>query len=214
MKPVDSMDKPEYFSYLDFSKNKERPEIAFNIVRNETLVQEMKERAKKKPKLKRPNMLVLIIDSLSRPHFFRKMPKTAKYFEQFFKKEENQNLSAYQFFRYHGVREHHNANLIALRYDDREYWEALHPWERFENNYKDEGYITATASAKCEVDEIDIEDNQKSKQYADRRPLDYEFFGAACDPNAMPTDHHWSTMAKGPFSEFRRCIYGKDSAAH
>jgi len=154
------MEKPEFFSYLDFSKNKNRPEVKFNIVRNETLVLEMKELAKKKPDLKRPNMLVLIIDSLSRAHFFRKMPKTANYFEKFF--NDQNKFSAYQFFRYHGVREHHTANLIALRYDDREYWEALHPWERFENNYKDEGYITATASAKCEVDEIDLEDNQKS----------------------------------------------------
>jgi len=53
----------------------------------------MKELAKKKPDLKRPNMLVLIIDSLSRAHFFRKMPKTANYFEKFFK--DKNKFSAY-----------------------------------------------------------------------------------------------------------------------
>lgn len=78
---------------------------------------------------------------------------------------------------------------------------------------KEEGYITATASAKCEIDELDIQRTSKSKKYADRKPLDYEFFAAGCDPNATPLDQKYS-YAKGPFSEFRRCVYDKDSFQH
>jgi arylsulfatase A-like enzyme len=108
------------------------------------------------------------------------------------------------------------ANLLALRYDDRETWEAQHEWERFENNYKDEGYITAAASSLCEVDEYDLNMTTKAKTYADKRPLDYEFFGVACDPNSMPNHSldGFKNAFKGPFSEFRRCIYGEDSSKH
>lgn len=218
MKPYESLSEApeEYHSFLDFTKNYNRPEIIFRVSRNETLISQMKQVRAKNAKLKRPNVLILMIDSLSRPHFFRKMPKTAKYLEKFFsKKEENvsQKFSAYQYFRFHSLRQHHMANLLALRYDDREYWEAVHHWERFETNFKREGYITAIASAKCEVDELDIAKDKKSKRYADRRPLDYEFFAAGCDPNGTPHDQEYSYL-KGPFSEFRRCVYSKDSSKH
>lgn len=108
------------------------------------------------------------------------------------------------------------ANLLALRYDDRETWEASDSWERFENNFKDEGYITASASSLCEVDEYDLNSTTKSKVYADKRAMNYEFFGAACDPNSMP-NHSLDGLKnafKGPFSEFRRCMYGTDSSKH
>lgn len=180
----------------------------------------MKKVQKKNPSLKRPNVLILMLDSLSRQHFFRKLPKSVAYFNKFFSKNnstsDNARHSAYQFFRYHGLRQHHMANLLALRYDDRETWEASHAWERFENNYKDVGYITATASSLCEVDEYDLNMTTKSKTYADRRPLDYEFFGAACDPNSFPSHSldAFKNALKGPFSEFRRCMYGEDSSKH
>lgn len=212
LKPVDSIQDPRFHSYLDFTSNPSRPELKININRNESLVERMNEIIKKNPGLKRPNVLVLMIDSLSRQHFFRKMPYTAKYLSKAYL-GQIKDLKGYQYFRFHGLREHHMANLIALRYGNRDYWEAIHPWERFENNYKDEGYITATASAKCEIDELDLEPNQTSKKYADRRPMDYEFFAAACDPNATPIKNP-SSMWKGPFSEFRRCVYSKDSAQH
>lgn len=204
----------QYHSFLDFTKDYRSPQIVIRIKRNETLIEKMKQIRAKNPQLKRPNVLLLMIDSLSRPHFFRKMPKTAEYLEIFFnEKNQKQKMKGYQFFRFHSLRQHHMANLLALRYDDREFWEAIHHWERFENNFKDEGYITATASAKCEIDELDISRNYKSKKYADRRPLDYEFFAASCDPNATPSNQSYSYL-KGPFSEFRRCVYSKDSFQH
>ena len=214
-----------YHTFLDIT-NPNAPRMRFKIQRDENLVQKMKDVMKKSnPKMHRPNVLVLMIDSISRQHFFRKLPKTRKFLESFYKNQKTEEISkneqkdtstkfsSYQFFRFHSLRQHHMANLLALRYDDREYWEAIHHWERFENNYKDEGYITATASAKCEVDEFDLEDNKKSKRYPDHRALDYEFFAAACDPNATPKqDPH--SMFKGPFSEFRRCLYGQDASKH
>jgi hypothetical protein len=215
LKVVDDLEEAskDHHSFLDFSENPKRPKIVVKIKRDEELIQKMEAIRNLKPDMKRPNILVLMIDSISRQHFFRKMPKTSKYFTKNFFTEKAKNLTGYQYFRFHGLRQHHMANLLALRYDDREYWLASHPYERFENNYKDEGYITATASAKCEVDELDLNKTTKSKLYADRRALDYEFFAAACDPNALPRNSEYSPF-KGPFSEFRRCVYGQDSAKH
>lgn len=224
MKKIESLASAtaaDFHTFLDFTESQYRPKMKFQIQRNETLVKKMKKLQGKNKKLKRPNVLILMLDSLSRQHFFRKLPKSTAYFNQFFgqrnsKDNEKIKHSAYQFFRYHGIRQHHMANLLALRYDDRETWEAKHSWERFENNFKDEGYITAAASSLCEVDEYDLNMTTKSKVYADKRPMDYEFFGAACDPNSMPSHSldGFKNALKGPFSEFRRCMYGEDSSKH
>ena len=164
-----------FHSFLDIS-NPKKPNMRFKIKRDENLVSKMKDVMKKSnPNMHRPNVLVLMIDSLSRQHFFRKMPKIKSLLEEMLKNQNHRKVkktssdsktekfTAYQFFRFHSLRQHHMANLLALRYDDRETWEAIHSWERFENNYKDEGYITATASAKCEIDEFELENDKKTK---------------------------------------------------
>jgi hypothetical protein len=51
----------------------------------------MKEIQSKNPKLKRPNVLILMLDSLSRQHFFRKLPKSVAYFNQFFGKRNSKD---------------------------------------------------------------------------------------------------------------------------
>ena len=50
------------------------PEVEISVKTNETLVRQVIEIAKKDPSLYRPNVLFLMIDQLSRQHFFRKMP--------------------------------------------------------------------------------------------------------------------------------------------
>ena len=125
---LNTKEADEFHSFLDFTHSQLRPTLRFQIKRNEQLLAERRKIIAASSTINRPDVLVVMLDSLSRQHFFRKMPKTAQYFEKFFKtadekkaKSEEQHLhSAYQFFRYHALRQHHSANLLALRYDDRE----------------------------------------------------------------------------------------------
>lgn len=195
--------------FLDLTSG--TPEIKIEVKYKQGIVDQAKALQSKEPGLARPNILILTIDSLSRQHFFRKMQNSAKYFgERHFKNKDK--LHGYQFFRYHALADHAEPNLLALRYDD--VVDSEHdPKTRIENYFKDKGWITSTASAKCEIEEWDLEKNQKNKIYVDRVPADHEFYSLACDPNAMPQKDPFG-MFKGPFSEFRRCLYGKDSAEY
>ena len=47
------------------------------------------------------NVLILYLDNLSRAHFYRKLPETSAWLEQFHKEESDLQLN--QFFRYHSV---------------------------------------------------------------------------------------------------------------
>lgn len=211
---ANSPDKEGREVFIDLST--ETPKIVIDIQRNETLIEKMKEVIKKENQLKyRPNVLFIMLDSISRQHFFRKMKKSAQYFDQqFFDKEKkDKKLYGHQFFRYHSLSSHSEANLLAMRYDDAmAYGEQSHR-VRIERYFKEKGYITSTASAKCEVDEFDIPADHRNRVYPDPHPMDHEFFSIACDPNATPKDDPFG-MYKGPFSEFRRCVYGKDAAEY
>jgi Protein of unknown function (DUF229) len=195
--------------YLDLSTGE--PTIKIDVKYRQAVVDQAKAMRAKEPGLARPNVLVLTIDSLSRQHFFRKMKKSAAYFdERHFKSKDK--LHGYQFFRYHALADHAEPNLLALRYDD--VVDSEHdPKTRIENYFKDQGWITSSTSAKCEIEEWDIEKDRKNKIYVDRIPADHEFYSLACDPNSMPQKDPFG-MFKGPFSEFRRCLYGKDSSEY
>ena len=188
------------------------PKIIIDVKRNESAVKRAKDIIAKDSTLSRPNVLFLLIDSLSREHFFRKMPKTKSFIEErYFKSREV--LSAYQFFRYHSLSDHSEPNLVTLRYDDVETIGEESSKVRIERYFQESGWVTSTASAKCEIDEFDISPGAKNRVYPDHQPADHEFYSLACDPNSTPSKDPFG-MFKGPFSEFRRCLYGKDAAAY
>lgn len=196
--------------FLDFTEGSS-PKVVFNIKRNDLAVKRVQKIREQDPNAKRPNVLFLMIDSLSRQHFFRKMPETAKYLDELYKPD--QKLKSYQFFRYHSLANHAEPNLIALRYDEASISGEGSHLTRIENYFKDNGWITSAASSKCEIEELDLSLQQKNKMYVDHHAPDHEFYSLGCDPNSMPESDPFG-MFKGPFSEFRRCLYGKDAAAH
>lgn len=216
MKIVDpkETDKSPSEAFIDFTED--APKIRFNIKRNETLVANVKQIAKDNPSLLRPNVLFILIDSLSRQHFFRKLRKTTEYFNAHFFNHTSHaegGMKGYQFFRYHSLADHAEPNLIALRYDDAKVTGEVESHDRIERYFKDQGWIISAASSKCEIEELDLKKDEKNKRYVDHHPMDHEFYSLACDPNSMPTRDPFG-MFKGPFSEFRRCVYGTDAAAH
>jgi Protein of unknown function (DUF229) len=196
--------------FLDFTDS-EVPTVLFDIKRNDQALKRVQKMKEQVADMQRPNILFIMIDSLSRQHFFRKMPETAEYLNLLYK--PGQKLKSYQFFRYHSLSNHAEPNLVTLRYDEANITGEQSHLTRVENYFKDMGWITSTASSKCEIEELDLSMQQKNKMYVDHHPLDHEFYSLACDPNSLPESDPFG-MFKGPFSEFRRCVYGLDAAQH
>ena len=78
-----NISKPEIEVILDDKGGK----ILISIEKNETLVEERRKLRNNNSIYK--NVLVIFIDTLSRPHFYRKFPKTAEFLKKFTSYEEN-----------------------------------------------------------------------------------------------------------------------------
>ena len=76
-----NISKPE----IEVIFNDEGGEIIFNIEKNESLIEERKKLINNNSMYK--NVLVIFIDTSSRPHFYRNFPKTYKFLNQFSKYE-------------------------------------------------------------------------------------------------------------------------------
>jgi len=188
------------------------PSVVIDVKRNESIIKQAIELRNVEKELKRPNVLFLLVDSVSRQHFFRKMKKTAVFIEEnYFKNKEK--LTGYQFFRYHSVSKHSENNLLALRYDDAKGLGEGMERVRIERYFRDQGWITSEASGKCGTSEYQLDAFDRDRAYTDKSSAHHEFYSLACDPNAFPKKDPFG-MFRGPFSEFRRCLYGTDASAH
>jgi hypothetical protein len=69
MSKITDLKSPEaekYHSFLDFTHSQYRPKMKFQIHRNETLVSQRKKIIASNSAIERPNVLILMLDSLSR----------------------------------------------------------------------------------------------------------------------------------------------------
>lgn len=80
-----NISKPE----VEILFEEEKGKFLINVQRNETLIKERRNILKDKNKVMYKNVLVFFFDTLSRAHFFRKFPKTIKFFNKFVKYEKN-----------------------------------------------------------------------------------------------------------------------------
>lgn len=85
------------------------------------------------------NVLLLYIDNLSRAHFYRKMPKTAAWLQQFVD-NENSDYSTYQYFRYHSVYYNTQFSNDALYFGQVE--DVDDTSENVFTPYSENGYMT------------------------------------------------------------------------
>lgn len=74
----------------------EKGKIIINIKRNETLIKERNNINKNNQLYK--NVLIIFLDTVSRAHFIRKMPKTIKFLNKFSKYETNPLKKKYDIF--------------------------------------------------------------------------------------------------------------------
>ena len=122
------------------------------LKRNETTVKRAEnyvKNRKRNPLVK--NMLIIFIDSVSRAHMYRTMPKMTKWLEEHYKKDEDSESESYQFFRFHSTDSYTVVNLKPLYYGcghEMAGIQDLHP-EHIKLSYMRQGYILGASHNLC-----------------------------------------------------------------
>ena len=195
--------------YIDFNdypddKNSKYGKVHINIKKNETLINERKKNAEKN-KVIFNNIIVIFIDTLSRAHINRKLPKLKAWLEKFMKYDIKDYIN-YQFLKFHSLGVHTLLNLKPFIFGE----SVLSPYGINKLKYmKEKGYITAQADNYCGTKPYQIRksfDHSKVKfEY-----FDHELISLFCDPNYYIYKDHFS-LKKGPSAALRRCLYGQDT---
>lgn len=186
-----NMSKEKSQEYIDYIQEKSENILKSLFSEKETLVD---------------NVIFLFIDTLSRPQFRAKLPNLFSYLENFYKNKTS-NFESYQFFKYHATQP---STILT-------YGPTLHGTHPTTNDgvkdlihsyYKAKGFITAHALNQCSNLEMNYNLNDLIK--FNWKNFDYEFFTPFCDPGY--TEYGKETgFLYGPYSFFRRCLYGKDT---
>lgn len=137
------------------------------------------------------NVLIIYIDNISRAHFMRKMPKTARWLEDYVDNDES-DYSTYQFFRYHSEfysTGFSNAGMFfganQLVYDVK-----ANMFDSFSQN----GYVTGFTTDTCKYADAQIAQN-----FGDMHRFDHFGGTIACDPNFDVVEDgsiHWFSGAQ------------------
>ena len=126
--------------------------IRINIQRNETLIKERKNKISKINQMYK-NILIIFLDTVSRCHFIRKLPKTMKFLNDFMKYETNpskKSMTVFQFFKYNSLGTYTDPNLRAIYYGSTFKENGTH----FGEYFKESGYITGRANSYCDKEPV------------------------------------------------------------
>ena len=191
------LSKPEYI--VDFSKDP-LGELIINLNYNLSLSVERK-KLENNSKPYSENILILYIDSVSRPNAIRKLKKTLTFFEQFIsykgehnEKYPNENFHSFQFFKYHSFQGYTSGNVPKLFFgNDRK---RAKDFVRITRYLRQNGFVTSYASDVCKMDNTrTMHDLSKDELYDHQLLL--------CDPNVITIN-----------SIIKRCLYGKIISYH
>ncbi len=211
--------------YVDFTQGI-APKVNIELKKNENLIKtrdvEFQDNLKKKNVLVK-NILFFFIDSMSRNHFKRKLPKVYKWIERFYisnteeiefeKKSNKYNIKninkntheSFQFLKYHGVGTWTNINLqpffFGSAYDSSEGIYSL-------NYFKRRGYITGSTENTCSREFVGLYSGEMSLLTWDY--YDHDFTSFFCDPNFYSKEKTYS-MTDGPYCYRRKCLYGRQT---
>jgi hypothetical protein len=179
--------------------------VQVKVTRNETLVKlrkDMAATATNKPLVK--NILTIFIDALPRAHFLRKLKKTTAWINKFYNNDESL-MESYQFFRYHSVGYYTASTIFPIYFGT-----SIHERNGIEitKHLEEQGYITGESRDICLSKHFSYRDGEFPNITFDSP--DHENIAMFCDPNyhqfPFPTG-----MFAGPYSLYRRCLYGKDT---
>lgn len=118
LKPITEEDVQNGLSevYLNQTIPDSEPTLVITVHRNETLVERSNQILRsKETKPKFPNILTIYIDSVSRQHFRRKLPRTYDFIEKRYLSSDHQHES-FQFFKYHASGTHTLPNQMRAFY--------------------------------------------------------------------------------------------------
>lgn len=161
------------------------------------------------------NVMILFIDSTSRPHFKHKLPKTYEFLEKYYKSGNEEHIESFQFFKYHSLDRYTNPNIIPLDYgvSFQEKDETIN-YEKVESvyrRYREKGYVLGSTFNMCVKDIFDLVEINKSIISKIVGPqFHHEMHQLFCDANFSPRNDH-DSIWKGHYAIRRRCLYGKDS---
>ena len=206
-------------------KNEPRPEVevtfdpktqlgnvSINVIRNETLSKERKEKAKKS-KSPYDNVLLIYLDAVSRQNFFRKLGKTVEFLEQFTRYDPNpqtKDFSVFQFLKYQKLKPHTLTNVKPMFYGAG-YYDTN--GTNIVKHFKEEGFVTGHTGTTCgrEIFSVKINEDGDYVKYLDYDSYDHENIALFCDYNFFRTDF---PVNRGVNSLFKRCLYGKSGFEH
>ena len=207
---LSQLPKPEM--QLTFNKKTGRGKVDINVERNETLA---KERKKIEEELKNgdetgpyQNVLLIYLDGISRPNFFRKLKKTSNFLETFTKYDPNmtnQQNSIFQFMKYNTIKAETIYNIKPMFYGT--------PFrEKHGTNlvkyYKEKGFVTGHTGTTCgkEIFGIKVFKYSDLVGKLDYNLYDHEGVTLFCDANFLS---YSNPLERGVNSYFRRCLYGR-----
>ena len=196
-------------TYIDFNDYPEDEyskygKVHINIKKNETLINERNIKAKDN-KVIFNNIIVIFIDTVSRAHINRKLPKLKAWLEKFMKYDSKDNIN-YQFLKYHSLGVHTLLNLKPFIFGDSV---LSSNGVNILKYMKEKGYITAQADNYCGTKPYQL---RKSFDHSNVtfEDFDHELISLFCDPNYYLYKNPFP-INKGPGSLIRRCLYGYDT---
>ncbi|KRX04952.1 Alkaline-phosphatase-like, core domain [Pseudocohnilembus persalinus] len=217
---VEQGKKQNYEVILDL----ENMELNYNIQRNQKLVQQRK--ALQKDDSLSDNIVVIYIDTLSRPQAHRKMKKTLEYFDKFaFKPGMSQKQKqkiydlgkrTFEFYRYHVVGQKTQPIVFRFIYGIK-YIHKKHnpPKQKADHLFKyfqDNGYIVGLSTNTCTMNCL-LRTSYMRPDVNHQTTADHEFQQIIYDPQYVNPKDYFS-ISQGPNAIQRRCLYGKDTFQH
>jgi hypothetical protein len=208
IKPSNTSDEIEVTT--EFNPNFKYPKVEINLKKQQHLIESRRNLSQRKNNTLIQNIFILFVDSVSRNHFKRKLPKVYKWIEQFYiknntkddKDSNNYLYESFQYMKFNGAGGWTNANLLPLFQGKR--------WDDFSGksvikDFKESGYITGTVENYCAREFIDLYGGMSNSQW---EPYDHDFTSFFCDPNNEPPSQflHYLT---GTYGVLKKCMYGK-----
>ena len=190
--------KPE----IEVKFENEKGKLIINVNKNLSLI---KEREKlimnNKKSIMYKNILVMFFDTVSRAHFFRKLPKTIQFLNKFSKYEKNtikKNLNVFQYFKFHSLDGFTDPNLKAAYYGTPFFGNGTH----FANFFKKNGFIIGRANNYCEKETCI---NLRDPKVLTHALWDHEGLSIGCIKEFYDEKftHKLSSLVK-------KCLFGKD----
>lgn len=201
--------KLENTEFIVDYRNDSEFNVILNLKKNNTLEQERIDLSNKTQindgRFKFKNNLIIFIDSLSRTHFIRKLPKLFTYLESHYNNKQSK-YSSYQFFKYNSLYPGTVATMSAALYGafpgNKKGYSVM-------KKFQDSGYIIGTAMNYCGREAFDIEKDVKFTFHKS----DHELVAPFCDNSFFDLTGPYKIF-NGPFCMARKCLWGKDTVSY